>query len=100
VLVDGAPVNACLIPFAQARGAEVTTIEGLANKKGLHALQKHFVTEGGAQCGMCTPGMIVAAAALPRKATLREIRAGLAGNLCRCTGYAAIYRAVKKAQRG
>jgi aerobic-type carbon monoxide dehydrogenase small subunit (CoxS/CutS family) len=93
VLVDGLPVNSCLVPFAQVRGAEVTTIEGL---RGRHPLQKTFVTEGGAQCGICTPGMILAAAALPRGASLSEIRTGLAGNICRCTGYAAIYRAVRK----
>ena len=94
VLLDGRPVNACLIPFAQARGARVTTIEGL---KGKAALQKAFVTEGGAQCGICTPGMILAAAALPATASLDEIRFGLAGNLCRCTGYTGIYRAIEKA---
>ena len=94
VLVDGEPVNSCLVPFAQARGAKVTTIEGL---KGKHPLQETFVTEGGAQCGICTPGMILAAAALPRKASLEEIRTGLAGNLCRCTGYEGIYRAIRKA---
>ena len=95
VLIDGEPVNSCLIPFAQARGAKVTTIEGL---KGKHPLQDAFVTEGGAQCGICTPGMILAAAALPKKASLDQIRTGLAGNLCRCTGYEGIYRAVRKAQ--
>jgi carbon-monoxide dehydrogenase small subunit len=96
VLLDGEPVNSCLIPFAQARGARVKTIEGL---KGTHPLQETFVTEGGAQCGICTPGMILAAAALPAKATLEEIRIGLAGNLCRCTGYEGIYRAIRKASK-
>ena len=96
VLLDGEPVNSCLIPFAQARGARLKTIEGL---KGTHALQETFVTEGGAQCGICTPGMILAAAALPAKATLDEIRTGLAGNLCRCTGYEGIYRAIRKASK-
>ena len=96
VLLDGEPVNSCLIPFAQARGARVKTIEGL---KGMHALQETFVTEGGAQCGICTPGMILAAAALPRHATFDEIRTGLAGNLCRCTGYEGIYRAIRKASK-
>ncbi len=96
VLIDGEPVNSCLIPFAQARGAKVTTIEGL---KGTHPLQDAFVAEGGAQCGICTPGMILAAAALPKKASLEEVRIGLAGNLCRCTGYEGIYRAIRKAQR-
>jgi len=94
VLVDGAPVNACLVPFAHVAGARVTTIEGLG---GRHPLQRAFVAHGGAQCGICTPGMIMAAVALGRKPTLDEIRVGLAGNLCRCTGYAAIYRSVQKA---
>ncbi len=95
VLVDGLPVNSCLVPFAQVGGAAVTTIEGLG---GNHPLQESFVVEGGAQCGICTPGMILAAVALPRRASLPEIRVGLAGNICRCTGYTAIYRAVRKAQ--
>ena len=94
VLVDGAPVNSCLVPVAQVGGADVTTIEGLAG----HALQEAFVVEGGAQCGICTPGMILAAAALPPEASLEEIRTGLAGNICRCTGYTAIYRAIEKAR--
>ena len=96
VLLDGQPVNSCLVPIAQVRGSKVRTIEGL---KGKHALQATFVTEGGAQCGICTPGMILAAAAIPRNATLEEVRVGLAGNLCRCTGYEGIYRAIKKARR-
>jgi len=95
VLLDGMPVNSCLIPFAQAQGSVVTTIEGL---DGRHPLQDAFVVEGGAQCGICTPGMILAAAALPRGATLDEIRLGLAGNICRCTGYTAIYRAIESAR--
>jgi len=94
VLVDGVPVNACLVPFAHVAGARVTTIEGLG---GRHPLQRAFVAHGGAQCGICTPGMIMAAVALGRKPTLDEILVGLAGNLCRCTGYAAIYRSVQKA---
>jgi carbon-monoxide dehydrogenase small subunit/xanthine dehydrogenase small subunit len=94
VLLDGQPVDSCLVPFAQARGARVTTIEGL---KGKTSLQQAFVTEGGAQCGICTPGMILAAAALSPKASMEEIRFGLAGNLCRCTGYTGIYRAIRKA---
>jgi carbon-monoxide dehydrogenase small subunit len=96
VLVEGEPVNSCLIPFAQVRGARVTTIEGLRGKA---ALQQAFVSEGGAQCGICTPGMILAAAALRRDPSLEEIRIGLAGNICRCTGYEGIYRAVRKAAR-
>jgi aerobic carbon-monoxide dehydrogenase small subunit len=94
VLVDGAPVNSCLVPFAHVAGARVTTIEGLG---GRHPLQRAFVVHGGAQCGICTPGMIMAAVALGRKPTFDEIRVGLAGNLCRCTGYAAIYRSVQRA---
>ena len=88
------PVCACLVPFAQVEGAEVITIEGLG---GAHPLQRAFAAEGAAQCGICTPGMIMAALALGPKPTLERIRAGLAGNLCRCTGYEAIYRAVQRA---
>jgi aerobic carbon-monoxide dehydrogenase small subunit len=97
VLVDGAPVNSCLVPFAHAAGARVTTIEGLG---GRHPLQRAFVTYGGAQCGICTPGMIMAAIALGRQPNLEAIRVGLAGNLCRCTGYSAIYRSVLNSGRG
>lgn len=96
VLVDGAPVNSCLVPVAQMAGADVVTIEGL---DGLHPLQEAFVKEGGAQCGICTPGMIMAAVALPPKASLDEVRTGLAGNLCRCTGYTAILRSVFESRR-
>jgi aerobic-type carbon monoxide dehydrogenase small subunit (CoxS/CutS family) len=91
VLVDGQAVNSCLVPFGQVRGAKVMTIEGLG---GRHPLQHTFVREGGSQCGICTPGMIMGAAALPKHATLDEVRTGLAGNICRCTGYTAIYRAI------
>ncbi len=96
VLLDGQAVNACLVPFGQIRGRSVKTIEGL---RGRHPLQDAFVTEGGTQCGICTPGMIMAAAALPPNATLDQVRAGLAGNLCRCTGYMGIYRAIQKVQK-
>ncbi|MBI1872296.1 MAG: (2Fe-2S)-binding protein [Acidobacteria bacterium] len=96
VLIDGQPINSCLVPFAQVHGARVTTIEGLDRS---HPLQTTFVTEGGAQCGICTPGMILAATALPSNASLDQIREGLAGNLCRCTGYTGIYRAIRKASR-
>jgi len=96
VVVDGAAVNACLVPFAQVRGARVTTIEGL---RGQRALQKAFVTEGGAQCGICTPGMIMAASTLGSGPTRDQVRDALAGNLCRCTGYEGIYRAVDRATR-
>jgi aerobic-type carbon monoxide dehydrogenase small subunit (CoxS/CutS family) len=94
VIVDGRPVNSCLVPFGQVRGSAVSTIEGLRAR---HPLQESFVVEGGAQCGICTPGMILAAVALPRGASQDEIRTGLAGNICRCTGYTAIYRAVERA---
>jgi carbon-monoxide dehydrogenase small subunit len=92
VLVDGVPVNSCLVPAAQVDGARITTIEGLG---GRHPLQHAFVEHGGAQCGICTPGMIMAAIALGRKPTLEQMRTGLAGNLCRCTGYSAIYRSIR-----
>jgi carbon-monoxide dehydrogenase small subunit len=95
VLVDGAPVCSCLVPFAQAEGTTVRTIEGLGDG---HALQQSFMDEVGAQCGICTPGMIMAACVLSDDASLEDIRVGLAGNLCRCTGYSAIYRAVQAAQ--
>src|SRR4051812_15646893 len=94
VLMNGELVVSCLVPFAQAQDATVTTIEGLGNN---HALQHHFMNEAGAQCGICTPGMIVAASTLPPDASLDDIRVALAGNLCRCTGYEAIYRAIRRA---
>ena len=96
VLVDGAPVNSCLVPAAHVDRARVTTIEGLGRR---HPLPRAFVEHGGAQCGICTPGMILAAAVLPKDAGLEEIRIGLAGNLCRCTGYEGVYRAIRKAAR-
>jgi aerobic-type carbon monoxide dehydrogenase small subunit (CoxS/CutS family) len=95
VLIDGAPVCSCLVPFAQAEDAAVVTIEGLGDT---HPLQKCFMDEVGAQCGICTPGMIMAACVLNPDASLDQIKVGLAGNLCRCTGYAAIYRAIQAAQ--
>ncbi|MBA3671173.1 MAG: (2Fe-2S)-binding protein [Gemmatimonadaceae bacterium] len=95
VLIDGAPVCSCLVPFAQAEDATVVTIEGLGDG---HALQQCFMDEVGAQCGICTPGMILAATVLADDASLDDIRTGLAGNLCRCTGYSAIYRAVLAAR--
>jgi len=94
VLMGGQPINSCLVPVAQARGVRITTIEGLG---GRHPLQRAFVEEGGAQCGICTPGMILAAVALGGRPTLGQMRVGLAGNLCRCTGYTAIYRSIRKA---
>jgi aerobic carbon-monoxide dehydrogenase small subunit len=94
ILIDGLPVNSCLVPASHADGVSVTTIEGLHGK---HRLQRAFVALGGAQCGICTPGMIMAAVALGRKPSLDAIRVGLAGNLCRCTGYQAIYRSIQQA---
>ena len=94
VLVDGQLVVSCLVPYAQVEGSNVTTIEGLG---GDHVLQHEFMNEAGAQCGICTPGMIMVASTLSPDATLNEIRVALAGNLCRCTGYEAIYRAIQKA---
>lgn len=100
VLIDGVSVNSCLVPAAHLDGVDVQTIEGVDVKGKLHPLQEAFVTEGGAQCGICTPGMIMAALQLPRGASTAQIQEALAGNLCRCTGYEAIYRAVKKGARG
>jgi carbon-monoxide dehydrogenase small subunit len=102
VLVDGVLVNSCLIPVLQAAGTHITTIEGLATDKRLHALQQAFLDCGGAQCGICTPGMILAAAHLLNKIpqpTSADIREGLSGNLCRCTGYMQIFEAVAYAAR-
>jgi carbon-monoxide dehydrogenase small subunit len=93
VLVDGEAVNSCLIATCQVAGTEVRTVEGLAGER-LHRLQRAFLDRGAAQCGICTPGMLMAALALPKKATRQQIREGLAGNLCRCTGYIKIYDAV------
>jgi len=94
VLVDGLPVVSCLIPVAQVEGCEVITIEGLP---GDHPLQLAIMREVGSQCGICTPGVVLSALALvdaERKPTLAKVRDALAGNLCRCTGYEAIHRAV------
>ena len=100
VLVNGEPVCSCLVPMAQVDGTAVTTIEGLGDD---HPLQHAFMDEVGAQCGICTPGMIVAALPLldahntGSHLSLERIKTTLAGNLCRCTGYEAIYRAILKA---
>jgi len=93
VLVNGEPVCSCLVPLAQVAGAEVLTIERL---NGRHPLQELFMSEVGAQCGICTPGMIMTALTLPEAPSLEDVKISLAGNLCRCTGYPAIYRAVLK----
>jgi carbon-monoxide dehydrogenase small subunit len=102
VLMDGVLVNSCLIPVLQAKSADIVTIEGLAAGERLHALQQAFLECGGAQCGICTPGMILAAFHLLSKKprpTLEEVREGLSGNLCRCTGYTQIFEAVEEAGR-
>jgi aerobic-type carbon monoxide dehydrogenase small subunit (CoxS/CutS family) len=100
VLVDGVPVLSCLTLPALVGDAAVTTVEGLAAKDALHPLQIAFAEEGAAQCGYCTPGMLVTAKALldakPRP-TRDEIADAISGNLCRCTGYTAIYEAIEKA---
>jgi aerobic-type carbon monoxide dehydrogenase small subunit (CoxS/CutS family) len=100
VLLDGKPVNSCSYLALQAEGREITTVEGLAPGGELHPLQRAFLEEGGVQCGFCTPGMLISAAALleqtPRP-TEEEVRIALSGNLCRCTGYQGIARAVLRA---
>jgi carbon-monoxide dehydrogenase small subunit len=102
VELDGEIVNSCLIPALQAEGTTIRTIEGVATGDQLHAVQQAFITYGGAQCGICTPGMVLAAVNLLKRkphATETEIRAGLSGNLCRCTGYTKIFAAVMAACR-
>jgi carbon-monoxide dehydrogenase small subunit len=102
VLIDGQIVNSCLVPVAQVDGCDVTTIEGVADEGRLHAVQQAFIDHGGAQCGICTPGMVMAAVdLLARNPTPTEddIREGLAGNLCRCTGYIKIFESVVKASQ-
>jgi aerobic carbon-monoxide dehydrogenase small subunit len=102
VLLDDILVNSCLVPVAQASGARIVTIEGMSAHAWMKPLQEAFVECGGAQCGICTPGMILAAVHLLEKKpepTLTDIREGLAGNLCRCTGYMQIFEAVATAAR-
>ena len=102
VLIGGALANSCLTPLAHAQGARITTVEGLATEAQLHAVQESFVECGGAQCGICTPGMVIAAIDLLSRVdepTDADIRAGLAGNLCRCTGYMRIFESVLEAVR-
>ena len=97
MLLDGQPVNACSYLALQAAGREVTTVEGLADDGGLHPLQRAFLEAGGVQCGFCTPGMLISARALldsTADPTEQEVRVALAGNLCRCTGYDGIVKAV------
>jgi carbon-monoxide dehydrogenase small subunit len=102
VLIDGQIVNSCLVPVAQINGCDITTIEGVATGDRLHAVQQAFIDCGGAQCGICTPGMVLAAVDLLKRnpnPTEADIRTGLAGNLCRCTGYMKIFESVVSACR-
>jgi carbon-monoxide dehydrogenase small subunit len=102
ILIDGMLVNSCLVPVAQANGASIVTIEGMSAHALVKPLQEAFLECGGAQCGICTPGMILAAVHLLEKKpepALSDIQEGLAGNLCRCTGYMQIFEAVAKAAR-
>jgi carbon-monoxide dehydrogenase small subunit len=103
MLLDGKPVNACSYLALQAEGSEVTTVEGLADGSDLHPLQAAFLEHGGVQCGFCTPGMLVSATALLREnasPTDDEVRIALSGNLCRCTGYDGIVKAVLAVANG
>jgi carbon-monoxide dehydrogenase small subunit len=100
MLLDGKPVNACSYLALQADERQVTTIEGLAGDEGLAPLQRAFLREGGVQCGFCTPGMLISATALLQDnpaPSEDEVRLALSGNLCRCTGYDGIVRAVRRA---
>jgi aerobic carbon-monoxide dehydrogenase small subunit len=100
IILNGDLVNSCLIPALQAEGTQITTIEGIAIDEKLHPIQQCFLENGGAQCGICTPGMILATHHLLEKhpqPTLLQIQEGLNGNLCRCTGYTCIVKAVQAA---
>ncbi len=100
VQIDGRIVNSCLVPVAQVEGVSIKTIEGVASEDQLHAVQQAFIECGGAQCGICTPGMVMAAVDLLERnpnPTEADIRTGLAGNLCRCTGYMKIFDSVVRA---
>jgi carbon-monoxide dehydrogenase small subunit len=102
VLLDGRLANSCLVPALHANGHAVTTIEGVADGERLHQVQEAFIACGGAQCGICTPGMVLAAVSLLREnpaPTLDDVKVALAGNLCRCTGYMRIFEAVLQACR-
>ena len=99
VLVDGRLVNSCLVPLLQAEGASIVTIEGVTPDQALHPVQQAFIDNGGAQCGICTPGMVLASINLLERTpnpSPEEIRVALAGNLCRCTGYMRIFEAIQK----
>ena len=100
VMIDDVLVNSCLVPVVQVAGTEIKTIEGVASGEQLHRVQQAFIECGGAQCGICTPGMVIAAINLLEQNSNpdeSEIRNGLAGNLCRCTGYIKIFEAVVRA---
>ena len=100
VMIDGRIVNSCLVPVAQVDGATIKTIEGVATGDQLHAVQQAFIDCGGAQCGICTPGMVLTAVDLLERnpnPTEADVRNGLAGNLCRCTGYMKIFESVLRA---
>jgi carbon-monoxide dehydrogenase small subunit len=102
VILNGELVNSCLIPALQANNTAITTIEGLGDPTHLHPIQQCFLEKGGAQCGICTPGMVLATQHLLSKhpnPTLDEIKEGLAGNLCRCTGYMRIFESVQQAAK-
>lgn len=99
VLMDGEIVNSCLVPMFQAQGKDIETVEGLAQDTKLNPVQSSFLKYGGAQCGICTPGMIMASVALLREnpnPTEEDIKYGLSGNFCRCTGYIKIFDSVKQ----
>jgi carbon-monoxide dehydrogenase small subunit len=102
VIMDGKVVKSCTVLAVQADGKDILTVEGLARGEGLHPVQEAFLTEHGMQCGFCTPGMLMSAYALlkeNRRPTEEEIRKGISGNICRCTGYAKIVESVRKASR-
>jgi carbon-monoxide dehydrogenase small subunit len=102
VLLNGTLVNSCLTPLAHAHGASITTIEGVATGRLLHEVQEAFLECGGAQCGICTPGMVLAAVELLSRTaepTEEDVRVALAGNLCRCTGYMRIFESVLEAAK-
>lgn len=103
IVVDGELVNSCLVPLLHANGTSITTIEGVADGDRLHAVQAAFVKHGGAQCGICTPGMVLAAVTLLQRTpqpSPDDVRTALAGNLCRCTGYMRIFESVLEACKG
>ncbi len=102
VMFNGKLTNSCLVPALQAEGAEITTIEGIGSSKELHPIQKAFLEKGGAQCGICSPGMVLASLELLKKnqsPSRDEIKHALGGNLCRCTGYVAIFDSVAEAAK-